>query len=180
MGEAPVTEFAELRGRRIASWTGVEMALREEGPGGGPQFEDPAVPCLQLTLVGAQLVDGVFVTVSTYWSGARCGLWLRREFGPAPDWARLTGGIYRVRTLPELPAGRVDDVTVVLDDDGAVVEVVLHVEGRPLLLMAGEVEETPRGGLRFLRRDESVLVFADPAAADPVDWIPSRRTPVRG
>jgi hypothetical protein len=28
--------FTWLRGARVASWTGVEMALREEGPGGGP------------------------------------------------------------------------------------------------------------------------------------------------
>ena len=83
-------------------------------------------------------------------------------------------GIYRLRTLSELPTGEVDGVSTFLDDD-VLAEVVLHIQGRPLLLMAGELHESMRGQLALVRGDESVLVFTDPSAADSVAWVPERR-----
>lgn len=167
-------EFAQLRGRRITKWTGVEMALRENAAGGGPQFEDPAVPCRQLDLLGAAFDDGSFATVGTYESDTACGLWLRRAAtDQSAGWAERSAGIYRLREMSELPTGEVDGVSTVLDG-GVLAEVVLHVGGRPLLLMAGELHESMRGRLIFTRGDESVLVFTDPAAAASVDWVPDR------
>lgn len=55
----------------------------------------------------------------------------------------------------------------------------LRIGGRPLLLVAGELEETVEGGLLFHRLDESVLVFTDTAAAGVVPWTTSRRGLVR-
>ncbi|MBB3100384.1 hypothetical protein FHR83_008106 [Actinoplanes campanulatus] len=174
-----VREFAQLRGQQIKSWAGVEMALREEGPGGVPQFDDPVVPCLQLDPLVALFDDGGFVTVGTYESDTACGLWLRRAAtDQSSNWEDETDGIYRTRALPELPTGIIDDVSAFLDD-GVLAEVVLQIQGRPLLLMAGELRESMQGSLVFTRRDESVLVFTDPSTATSVDWVPERRGLIR-
>jgi hypothetical protein len=117
-------EFAELRGRHVTSWIGVEFALREDVPGIGPQFHDPQVPCLQLSGLQAMLDDGGLFTVGTYEHYVRdavCGLWRHQEFD---------GRIQEV-----------DEVTV-YGDEGVLAEVLLVIGGRPLLLMAGELYET--------------------------------------
>jgi hypothetical protein len=175
-----VRGFGQLSGQKISAWTGVEMALREEVAAGGPQFEDPAVPCLQLLTLGALLGDGTFVTVGTYQDDSAWGLWLRRAASDysADNWAG-TGGIYRMRTLSELPTGEVDSVSTFLDEE-VLAEVVLHIQGRPLLLMAGELYESAQERLVFTRCDESVLVFTDPSAAESVDWVPERRGLIQG
>jgi hypothetical protein len=155
------------------------MALREEITAAGPQFEDPAVPCLQLLTLGASLGDGTFVTVGTYQDGSAWGLWLCRTAGDySADWAGMAG-IYRMRTLSELPTGEVDGVSTYVDEE-ALAEVVLHIRGRPLLLMAGELYESAQERLVFTRCDESVLVFTDPSAAESVDWVPERRELTQG
>ncbi|MFD0973036.1 hypothetical protein ACFQ3X_30935, partial [Plantactinospora endophytica] len=59
-------------------------------------------------------------------------------------------------------------------------EVVLHVQGRSLLLMAGELYESAQQRLVFTRCDESVLVFTDLSAAESVDWVPERRELTQG
>lgn len=172
-------EFDQLRGQKIAAWTGVEMALREETAAGGPQFEDPAVPCLQLLILGASLDDGTFVTIDTYQDDITWGLWRRRAASDySADWAGMTG-IYRMRTLSELPTGEVDGVSTFLDE-GVLAEVVLHIQGQSLLLMAGELYEYPQERLVFKRCDESVLVFTEPSAAESVDWVPERRELAQG
>jgi hypothetical protein len=172
-----VQEFDHLRGRQVKAWSGVEMALREGvAATTGPQFEDPKVPCLQLLALRATLGDGTFTTVSTYQDDHAWGLWLGQE--PSYNSAHRSG-IYRMRALPELPTGEVDGVSVVLDED-VLAEVVLSIQGRSLLMMAGEVYESAHDRLRLVRLDESVLVFTDPLAAESVDWIPERRRPALG
>ncbi|MGB3437256.1 MAG: hypothetical protein WBA97_00780 [Actinophytocola sp.] len=175
-------EFASLRGRRIDSWVGVEMALREDVAGSGPQFSEPAVPCLQLWGLQASLNDGSALSVGSYQDDACFGLWTdqEREFQDKLRDRGLWDGIYRWRPLTELPTGQVDQVAVFVDEvDGVLAEVALRIGGRPLLLIAGELWETSEGGLEFHRLDESVLVFTDPAAAGHLDWIPSRQGLVR-
>jgi hypothetical protein len=155
------------------------MALREEIAAAGPQFEDPAVPCLQLLTLGASLGDGTFVTVGTYQDDSAWGLWLSRAASDySAHWAG-TAGTYRLRTLSELPTGEIDGVSTFLDEE-VLAEVVLHIQGRPLLLMAGELYESAQDRLVFTRFDESVLVFTDPSAAESVDWIPDRRPQTLG
>jgi hypothetical protein len=154
------------------------MALREGVAGAiGPQFEDPAVGCLQLLVLSATLTDATLVGASTYQDDHGWGLWpLPRS--PIGNLAERNG-VYRMRTLPELPTGKVDGVSVVVDE-GVLAEVVLSIRGRRLLLMAGEVYESGHGRLQFVRLDESVLVFTDPLAAESVDWIPDRPTRAHG
>jgi hypothetical protein len=174
-----VREVGQLRGQQIKAWTGVETALREETAVGGPQFEDRAVPCLQLLTLGAALGDGTFVNVGTYQDDSAWGLWLHRAASDhSADWAGVAG-IYRMRTLSELPTGEVDGVSTFLDEE-VLAEVVLRIRGRPLLLMAGELYESAQERLVFTRCDESVLVFTDPSAAQSVDWVPERRELTQG
>ncbi|MFE3177725.1 hypothetical protein ACFXI3_39305 [Amycolatopsis sp. NPDC059235] len=161
-------DFDSLRGRRIESWAGVKMALREDGPDGGPQFADPAVPCLQLWGMQAHLDDGRTLSVLTYQDDDLFGLWPQRRPDPRLENRERWDGIYRWTALNELPTGLVEDV-VVFAEEGVLAEVDLRVGGRPLVLVAGElIEDWTR--LVFNRLDESVLVFTDPAAAERVEW----------
>jgi hypothetical protein len=171
---ARVREFAQLRGRQITSWIGVEMALREEGADGGPQFADPAVPCLQLLTLRASFADGTLVTVGTYQDDCGWGLWLRDAASDHSAGLADAAGIFRMRVLSGLPTGEVGSVETFLDV-GVLAEVVLRVQGRPLLLIAGEMHEDIQARLVFTRCDESVLVFTDPLAAESLDWVPERR-----
>ncbi|MGW7538178.1 hypothetical protein [Amycolatopsis sp. NPDC054798] len=160
-------DFDSLRGRHIESWAGVEMALREEGPDGRPQFTDPAVPCLQLWGMQAYLDDGRALGINCYQDDDLFGLWPRRRPDPRFENREHGDGIYRWTALAELPTGQVEDV-VVFAEGGVLAEVDLRVGGQPLLLVAGELIEHETG-LSFNRLDESVLVFTDPAAAARVD-----------
>jgi hypothetical protein len=169
-----VREFEQLVGQRIDSWTGVEMALREETAAGGPQFEDPTVPCLQLNVLGALFQDGTFMNIGTYQNDSVWGLCLRRAATDPSAALADRDRIYRRRILSELPTGEVDGVATFLAED-VLAEVVLKIQDRPLLLMAGELAESLQGRLTFVRYDESVLAFTDPSEAELVAWVPERR-----
>lgn len=153
-----VREFTALRGRTVRTWTGVEMAFFEDPP----RFEDPRAPFLQLLSLDATL-DGEVRSIVTYQDDDVWGLWTQ-PLGPGGS-----DGIYRERHLPELPTGRIDDVTVRLEHD-VPAEVLLSIGSRPLLLLAGEAYEDWGDNLYFCRLDESVLAFTDPAAADTIPW----------
>ena len=154
-----VREFTALRGRTVHAWSGVEMAFFEDPP----RFTDPRAPFLQLYGLRATLADET-IGVCTYQDDDCWGLWLRPPIGTG-GW----DGIFRDRPLPELPVGVITDVTVRVDRD-VVAEVVLRLGSRPLLLLAGEVNEDRGDNLYFCRLDESVLAFTDPAAADTIPW----------
>ncbi|MCX2947474.1 hypothetical protein [Lentzea sp. NEAU-D7] len=173
-------EFADLRGRHVTSWVGVEWALREDVPESGPHvFHDPEVPCLQLWGLQAVFDDGGVFSVCTFDHDTLSGLWRNRdpEFEAKLRNARMWGEPghgTRWRTLSELPAGEVEQVTCYADED-VLAEVLLEIGGRPLLLMAGELYETWTDELDFHRLDESVLAFTDPEAAGRISWNPARR-----
>jgi hypothetical protein len=145
---------------RQESWSGIEMAL-----------PDHTVPCLQMLVLGLSFGDGTLVDVGTYQDDDVWGLRLRPGTGHG---TADRDGIYRSRVLSELPTGGIDDVSAVVED-GVLAEVVLRIDGRPLLLMAGEGYETTADRVRMVRLDESVLVFIDPSAADSLGWTPPRR-----
>ncbi|WP_280443422.1 hypothetical protein [Nocardia brasiliensis] len=170
-------KFALLRGKRVESWAGVEMAFREDVAGIGPQFEDPEVPCLQLWGLLASLDDGSTFTVSSYQDGVNFGLCSdQKHTHEKLQDEGLWDGIYRLRRLTELPTGRVDQVTVYVDAvDSVLAEVHLQIGQRPILLVAGELDETWGGELVFSRLDESVLVFNDLAAVEQTPWSTSRQ-----
>lgn len=148
------------------------MALREDVAGGGLQFSDPEVPCLQLFDLQATLDDdGVVSIAATDRHDDVFGLPACPEsrLGTEDGW----DGIYRFRSLDELPIGRMEHVAVFVGE-GVIAEVCLVIGAQPLLLIAGELEEAFDGGLLFQRFDESVLVFTDPAATERVSWTTPR------
>ncbi|UMP00197.1 hypothetical protein [Amycolatopsis sp. EV170708-02-1] len=164
--------FKALRGRRIDRWVGVEMALREDPAGTGPQFADPEVPCVQLYWLQAWLDDGSAVEIGTYQGDDGFSLG-----GHPSDKSSDDGrwdGIYRWRSFPELPAGSVEQVAVFLDQC-LLAEVHFLIGTRPLALVAGELEERHDGGLTFQRLDESVLAFTDLVAVERAPWSTARQ-----
>ena len=56
-------ELRSLVGKRVREWKGMRLALREEGPDGLPQFEDPAVPLTQLDFLYLAFADGEWVQI---------------------------------------------------------------------------------------------------------------------
>ncbi len=146
------------------------MALRDQTPDGRPQFEDADVPCLQLCVLTGRFDDGTLLQVGTDQDDDVWGLRLRSAAG---DEHAAADGIYRSRALTELPTGEVVSVSV-WADHGVLAEVLLRFRGRPLLLVAGELEEDRDHRLWYHRLDESVLAFTDPSAAGSIHWIPER------
>ncbi|GAA2468099.1 hypothetical protein [Winogradskya humida] len=157
-----VLEFGGLQGRRVVAWSGVEMALRNSD---GPQFTDPAVPCLQLLMVELTFEDDARLVIATYQDGVVWGLELEPEHREGTgNW----NGIYRRRALRELPVGPIEHVAAFVEA-GVVARVDLTVDGTPLLLLAGEVYDE-EAGWKFVRLDESVLIFTEPPLADKLPW----------
>lgn len=158
-------EFAALRGRTVHAWTGVEMAILEHPP----RFTDPRVPCLQLLSLELLLDNDESLTVVTYQDDDTWGLWTQPPVEQSREW----DGIYRARSLGDLPTGVIEKVTV-FAADGVLVEVLLSVGSRQFLLVAGEAVED-WGDVNIAWRDESVLAFTDPAVADTITWHPPRQ-----
>lgn len=149
------------------------MALRENYQDSGPQFRDAEVPFLQMLEINASLQDGGAFVISTYQDDDEFGLSPQAQAKDRCD-STTWDGIFRRVQLAELPTGVVEHVSVFVDA-GVLAEVELRIGGlRPLLLIAGEAEETPSGSLHIIRRDESVLVFTDPDDALRVAWMPPR------
>jgi hypothetical protein len=149
----------------------VEAALRENVAGSGPQFDDPAVPCLQLFGLQPFLDGDTALSVTTYQDDTKFGLRTSPESGFLDEWQ--WDGIYRRRSLTELPVGQIEQVALFVDN-GVVAEVHLRIGAQPLLLIAGEVDETLAGELLFHRLEESILAFIDPTAAEHVPWTTPR------
>lgn len=161
--------LGELEGEVIERWSGIEMALRDDGLDGDPQFSDPVVPFLQLSPLDIEHSGGR-LRVMTYQGDDGFGLWCT----PAVEELRVRSGIFRTVHELALPRGRVAQVDVTVED-GIIVEVMLHLDVHQVLLLAGEVEEGWEGELHFVRFDESVLVFRDAIDADGIEWRPPRR-----
>lgn len=173
-----VREVKWLRGRRVRSWAGVEMALSWDEDTldtvRDVRFHDPKVPCLQLMSLQASLGSTV-IDIRTCQGTAAWGLSSQRSVS---DDQTHWDGIYRWRKLTELPTGPIDHVSVFLNDDpfysddGKIVEariiaeVMLEIDSQPLLLIAGQVHPPLDDMFCFSRLDDSVLVFTDPSAAE--------------
>lgn len=150
-----------LRGRTVAAWSGIEMAFREAGPDGRPQWYDAAIPVLQMDRLDLHLADGPVASIMTYQNGTRFGLCRRDGEPPTRLPVGDPGSIYRVRDLYELPPGEVTAVEVEMDQHGDIAAVFLRVGGREVSLRAGEVYEQIDGSLRVVPMDECVLVQVD-------------------
>jgi hypothetical protein len=163
------TEFEKLAGRAVVGWRGVEMALRENTTT-GPQFSDPNVPCLQLARLDLTLDATDRQTIDTYQD--EVGFGLRLTASAPSSGSEEWDGIYREREI-DLPAGRINAVTVRLDE-GTVAEVAVSIGDVTLLLIAAELYELNDGSLEWHRLDESVAVFTEPSEADKIKWLPPR------
>jgi hypothetical protein len=160
--------FLALQGLVVRSWQGVEMAVR--GDDTHLQFGGSDVPCLQLLGLRMTLAADSPMEVSTYQDDDAFGL----AIGVSSSWpAEEPPPGYRLRAVPELPTGRVEEVSVYLDGD-LLAEVTLRVESHELLLLAGESDPDRSGALVWHRLDESVLVFTRPADAETMSWMPAR------
>jgi hypothetical protein len=167
--EDPTDEIAQFVGSDVRGWRGMEMAVRGETEP-DIEFSSHEAPCLQLAYLTAELDDADVVTVDTYQDDGGFGLrWLPGQEPSRAD----DDGIFRWRSLPELPTGYVETVLVRVEED-VIVELSLLIGGHPLLLVAGEAWENWDGSITWHRFDESVLAFTDPSKAEAIQWIPSR------
>ena len=162
-----VVNVERLRGRTVRRWRGIEMALREEGADGVPQFEVEELPVVQLLVLELMLDDGP-ITIQTWQDGDEWALCTDRRT------LVFSGGLsssYRESELVGLPCELVSNVVVRLNDRKNVEEVLLAFEnGAEVLLIAGEAYEHKDHSARFTRGDESVLLFRDPADAARLEW----------
>lgn len=158
--ELQTTFLRTLTGCEVVRWQGIEMALREAGPSGIPDWRDASAPFLQLYRLDAVLADGREISITTYQNDDRWGLY----WTDALPMSRLRrdepNGIFRLPGLDTLPKGKIRAVSVVLDE-GDIAAVTLDVAGRNVRLWAGEVYEQNDGSLQVVPMDESVLVQVD-------------------
>lgn len=170
IGQARALE--SLRGRSVERWVGVELALWDTEDNDGPRFGDATLPCLHLLGLQAAMTDGAAVSIDTYQDDAYYGLRTQQE-ARFDDADGRWEGIFRRRALTELPVGQVDQVAV-FAAGGVLAEVDLRIDGRPLLLVAGELDGTSEDGLLLHWLDDSVLAFTEPGAAGHATWTMSR------
>jgi hypothetical protein len=149
-----------LTGCVVLRWHGLEMALRDAGGDGFPEWQDDSVALLQLGRLDIVLEDGSQTSVITYQNDDRWGLYRKDGLPPSRLRTNEPDSIYRWRPLDTLPTGRIRGMSVTLNE-GDIAAVELDVEGRELRLLAGEVYEQNDGSLRVVLMDESVLVQVD-------------------
>lgn len=158
--EEQVLSFRSLCGHSVARWVGREMAVRDVGPLGTPLFRDPTVPYLQVCPLYVEFIGGGGREIHTYQNlyPDGWGLCLDDLYGGVPDEFSEPGSIFRTRTLPELPAGLIEDAGVVQGPNGDIIEVWMKAACVSIKLYSGEVYEENDGTLRAVRPDESILV----------------------
>ena len=165
-----VRELEAVRGGEVVHWRAVEMALRDVGGDGLPQFHDDALPVLQLGVIHVTFADHDSIALQTYQDNDECGIFSMVPDAPLSSF--LDDGIFRTRDLDELPRGTIEDVQVQLSERGNISRVTLSFgNGTTILLVAGEAYEQMDGPLRFARDDESILVFRSPSDESAIPWI---------
>lgn len=158
-----VTAFRNLAGYTVTGWVGTEMAFREVGPSGRPEFQDSSIPFLQVCPLYLEIGGGLR-QICTYQNDDNWGLCIADHQSGPPDESQEEGSIYRTRHLAELPIGRVGGVRSALSESGDLIEVTLTLGRREVVLQAGEVYEGWDGGLSVIRPDESILVSVEPTS----------------
>jgi len=154
----------------VAGYIATEMALRESGASGAPQFEDPEVPFLQLVVLHLLLPGESVVEIATHQDDDEFGLWSRSARRPLLSGA---DGIYRTRRLDGLPVGQIRHIDTRCSARGNIRAVHLRFDNGEIVLVAGEAVEEAEGRLRFCLDDESVLLFKRPSDFESVSWYPS-------
>ncbi len=67
-------ELRALTNCSVVRWQGIEMALRESGADGLPDWRDASVPFLQLCRLDLMLADGRATSIITYQNNDCWGL----------------------------------------------------------------------------------------------------------
>lgn len=166
--EQQVASAKALEGQEIRSWVGVEDAIRSNEDETVFEFEDPLAPCLYLAILEIHVADDIVARVGTYYDN-----WDAWGLSLEP----YEGGLgvsdspgSRKRQFENLPIGHVTTVKPRFDEIGNLAEIEMHVDGRFVLLVAGEIHQTWTERLDFVRGDESVLVFSSQDDYDSIDW----------
>jgi hypothetical protein len=152
-----------LQGCNIRQWIGIEMAVREVGLDGLPQWYDDSIQALQLDRLDLVLSNDQVPSIVTYQNDTHWGLWRRDNQPPSELPSSALDSLYRERILSELPLGVVVSVEVFFDEngDGDISEVQLIINGHTVSLKAAEVYEQVDGSLKIIFDDESILVQVD-------------------
>ena len=162
-----VCEFQDLNGLILTRWRGIELALRESGPNGVPQFRDPKVPFLQLLVLYLDFEGERTRQIEAYQDDDQWGLFLGS--GSFESFESIEG--YRAVSLPTYPTGPVSQVEITPSSLGTIQRVAFSIGGTPTLVVAGETEEHDTG-YEFRLSGSEVLLFADPADFEKVNWEP--------
>ncbi|HVV33220.1 MAG TPA: hypothetical protein VHC73_08345 [Vitreimonas sp.] len=157
--------IASLRGKRITRATVVKMALIDQGPGGLPVFRHPAAPFVQAIKIELALDDGRFALFSNYQNDGDfpISMGILAESSIEAHWADATRegepSIYRLASPPNFPLGLVTSAETRLNANGDIAEVAMAVEGREVVLRAGEVIEHAGNTFAFCDMAGSILLF---------------------
>lgn len=154
------TLLRALQGCNIRQWVGIEMAVREVGLDGRPQWYDDSIQALQLDRLDLVLSNDQVRSIVTYQNNTHWGLCRRDNLPPSELRSSTPDNIYRERTLSELPLGVVDSVKLFFDENGDddISEVQLIINGHTVSIKAAEVYEQVDGSLKIVFSDESILV----------------------
>jgi hypothetical protein len=154
-----VSPIEDLKGRVISEPFFVREAIRWEGENEQAVFSNERVAFEQLAGLFFK-VDGITWTafqttqVDSEWS-----LCLRED-GVPHDFLFEDGEEQKRKyTIEEgFPCGLVEDIEICIDFGSLVSEVLLTIEGRSVMLFAGEIYEASNGDLSISRPDESVIL----------------------
>lgn len=161
------TDFLRaLAGCEVTCWRGIEIALREAGPSGLPDWRDAHAPFLQLGRLDAVLADGRVASIIPYQNDTRWGLCRTDSLLALQAREVEPTSVFRILTLDAVPRGVIRGVSVLLNE-GDIAEIRLDVGGREVRLWAGEVHEQADGPLRVVPMDEGVLVQVDGRHPEP-------------
>ncbi|MBX3195467.1 MAG: hypothetical protein KF727_10300 [Microbacteriaceae bacterium] len=163
--------WRELAGSTITRWVGLDESA---GTDDELIFIDRGAPFQQLGALRVEREHEAPLDFGGYQNDDVFGLSLKVSDGSPQfqsEWSR-------VADLSHLPIGKVDQLEVRIDDRAGtwadLIEVQLSVSGTAVLIVAAEIyptDDVPD----YYWADESFFVFADPTAADAVEWAHERR-----
>lgn len=160
-------ELQSLSGHALQEWRGLRMALRERGPDGLPQFDDPEVPFLQLDSLFLKVSGYGWIKVVSYQDDDDCCL-LAQRLAEAPSLRE--DGIFRPDGLRVAPLGAIERVSTTRSTCGNIDSLEFLIDGALVILVAAEAYEDHDGSLHFVRGDESIFLFTDRQALDSLRW----------
>ena len=158
--------LGECRGKLLIEAWADEMGLY--GPDESPSFAHPKLEFVQALKLELRFESGDTLQVGCWQDDDEFALWPRwvpveSRLNPIEDPSRT---FFRVRPLEEVPGGQVRTVKWHVDEHGNIQTICFFLDAGQVILCAGEVYEDHDGSLTIRDRDESVLIFVDPAAFD--------------